>query len=395
MDVKKTLFWVFAFLLLASGALYASQEDVRLLEEKQISFKSIIDYYGIFIALAVAFVVGLGVGFTPCVWPMYPITASIILGTKDEGARWQRNLSLSLVYVLGLSITYSVIGLLSGLLGGQVQSFIHGFWPTLVMSIIFILLALSMFGLFELSLPSWLLTRLRVKRRGGNFIGVFLMGLVAGLVASPCMAVPLAAILLYIVKWGDAWRGFWLLFFFAWGMGAFLVVIGTFAGSLRFLPKAGSWMVRVKQVFGVILIGAAVYFLYPFLVKDSSEKVLAEAPPKSSKVQDPVTGDFRNASPFEIEKEKKEAKKPGGEDMGEPSQKKEGGEIAWQYDYESALQEARREKKPLILKFTADWCVYCRKMDKEVFLKKPIIVFCGTSMLWDFPGVRKGSSIRI
>jgi thioredoxin:protein disulfide reductase len=214
-------------------------------------FKVLLSFFGIGILLA----------FTPCVFPMIPILSSIIVGEGDH-ITTRRAFTLSLVYVLAMSVTYTVAGLLTGLLGANIQTMLQNPWIIGSFSALFVILSLSMFGLYELKLPQGLQDRLHQisrEQKGGKLAGVALMGLLSGLIVGPCLAPPLAGALIFIGQQGDPILGASALFALSMGMGLPLLVIGTSAGSL--LPKAGAWMGSIKAVFGVLMLGLSIWLL--------------------------------------------------------------------------------------------------------------------------------------
>ncbi|WP_266324996.1 protein-disulfide reductase DsbD [Methylophaga sp. OBS4] len=204
---------------------------------------------------------GLLLAFTPCVFPMIPILSSIIVG-EGEHLTTRRAFTLSLVYVLSLSVTYTAAGILTGLLGENLQAMFQNPWIIISFSTLFVLLSLSMFGLYELQLPHALQHRLHQishKQLGGNLLGVGVMGLLSGLIVGPCLAPPLAGALIFIGQHADPFLGGAALFALSIGMGIPLLIVGTSAGSL--LPRAGDWMNTIKAVFGILLLGLAIWML--------------------------------------------------------------------------------------------------------------------------------------
>lgn len=207
------------------------------------------------------FGIGILLAFTPCVFPMIPILSSIIVGEGDNIST-KRAFTLSLVYVLAMSVTYTIAGLITGLLGANIQTMLQNPWVIGSFSLLFVVLSLSMFGLYELQLPQSLQDRLHQmsqKQKGGKLAGVALMGLLSGLIVGPCLAPPLAGALIFIGQQGDPILGASALFAMSMGMGLPLLAIGTSAGSL--LPKAGAWMENIKSVFGVMMIALAIWML--------------------------------------------------------------------------------------------------------------------------------------
>ena len=216
-----------------------------------------------------AFGIGVLISLTPCVLPMVPVTAAIVSGLGKRNTRGEAFL-LTMVYVLGLAIVYAIAGVLASLLGQQVQNWLHSPWVRIPIATVFALLALSMFDVITIQTPEWLARKLRktpqtpsddeanVARSPIRVFSAFGMGLVGGVIAGPCVAAPLAGLLAHVAVTANLAYGFWMLFSVAWGMGVLLVIAGT-APSL--LPKAGSWMVKVKTLFGFVLLWAVLFFL--------------------------------------------------------------------------------------------------------------------------------------
>jgi thioredoxin:protein disulfide reductase len=211
------------------------------------------------------FVAGLLLSLTPCVLPMVPILSSIIVGQGERVTRW-RGFTLALAYALGMALLYTALGVAAGLLGEGLAAWLQKPWVLASFAALLVLLSLSMFGLYELQLPSSLRDGLSSKgdrMRGGHYAGVFAMGGISALVVSPCVAAPLAAALLHISQTGDAVLGGLALFVLAMGMSVPLLLVGASAGEL--LPRAGAWMEQVKHVFGLLLIAVAIYTVQPVL----------------------------------------------------------------------------------------------------------------------------------
>ncbi len=204
---------------------------------------------------------GLALTFTPCVLPMIPIIAGLIAGQHEKPST-ARAFFLSLVYVLAMALTYAVAGIVVALAGANLQAWFQNPWIVSVFSLIFVLLALSMFGLYELQMPGAIQTRLAGlsnTQQGGAFVGVGIMGVLSALIVGPCITAPLVAALLVIGQSGDPVRGGLVLFALGLGMGIPLLIVGTSTGKL--VPRAGAWMVAVKYVLGVILLAVAIWFL--------------------------------------------------------------------------------------------------------------------------------------
>ncbi|NDV92472.1 protein-disulfide reductase DsbD [Alteromonas sp. 345S023] len=231
------------------------QSQQYTLANKLISQDSLI------ITLLLFFVLGIGLAFTPCVFPMYPIVSGIVIGQgkpkSTSHAFW-----LTFVYVQGMAITYSLLGLVVAVAGGQFQALLQHPVVLGIFITLFVVLAVALFGGFELQLPSsWQerLTRLSNNQTPGSFVGVFIMGVLSGLIASPCTTAPLTGILLFIAQTGDMAVGFISLYLLSLGMGIPLILFGITGGKL--LPKAGNWMNVVKVTFGFMMLAVAIVFI--------------------------------------------------------------------------------------------------------------------------------------
>ncbi|MBA4501314.1 protein-disulfide reductase DsbD [Marinobacterium marinum] len=214
---------------------------------------------GLLLNLALFFGLGLLLVFTPCVLPMIPILSAVIVGSD---ARRGKAFRLSLAFVVSMALTYSLLGVMAALAGANLQAMLQTPWFIAPLALIFLLLALAMFGLYELQLPTFIRDRLQMlnaRQNGGNLAGAALMGFFSALLASPCMTAPLAGALIYIADSGDAMLGGLALLALGLGMGAPLIAMATLGSHL--LPKPGSWMNVVKAVFGFILLGTAIWFL--------------------------------------------------------------------------------------------------------------------------------------
>jgi thiol:disulfide interchange protein DsbD len=333
---------------------------------------------------------GLLLAFTPCVFPMIPILSSIIVG---EGAHItsRRAFILSLTYVLAMAVTYTLAGVIAGLFGQNLQAAFQNPWILGTFAAIFVLLALSMFGLYDLQLPSrWQgkLTELSNRQEGGRLVGVVLMGLFSALIVGPCVAPPLAGALIYIGKTGDAVLGGSALFALSLGMGAPLIAVGTSEGKL--LPRAGAWMNAVKAVFGVLMLGVAIWLLER-IVPVSVTLLLWAALLIVSAVYlgalEPVAGEngwrklWKGAGLIMLGYGLllMVGAATGGRDLWQPLETLairggagEGEELRFTRvksaaDFEQALAAARARQQPVVLDFYADWCVECKRMEKYTF----------------------------
>ena len=264
---------------------------------------------------------GLLLSFTPCVLPMVPILSSIIVG--GGAASRGRGFALALAYCVGMALVYTALGVAAGLAGEGLAGALQKPWVLLTFGALLVLLALSMFDVYQLQLPSGLQSRLSQASgniRGGRFIGVFIMGALSALIVGPCVAGPLAGALLYISQTRNVWTGGWALFSMACGMSVPLLLTGISAGSL--LPRAGAWMNHVKRGFGVVLLGVAVWMVSP----------LFPAWIMHGEDQDPGQVRFsRIHSVAELDK------------------------------------VLASSTMPVMLDFYADWCVSCKEMERFTF----------------------------
>ncbi|HFQ5058311.1 protein-disulfide reductase DsbD [Vibrio vulnificus] len=321
---------------------------------------------------------GVGLAFTPCVLPMYPILTSIVLGSGKLSQR--RALGLSLVYVQGMALTYTLLGLVVASAGLQFQAAMQHPYVLIGLSILFVTLALSMFGVYTLQLPSgvqtWL-NNLSNKQQGGSSAGVFAMGAISGLVCSPCTTAPLSGALLYVAQSGDLLTGGLALYSLAMGMGIPLILVAVFGNKL--LPKAGGWMDRVKTLFGFVLLAAPIFLLERILPEMWSTALwsalgiaafgwlyhvknnLEFGGWKQSAVGIiAVLGLFASAQP---------ALNYWFADSTQQAQTSEVSFIKIRNveELQQQLALAKQAKRPVMLDFYADWCVACKEFEKYTF----------------------------
>ncbi|BBB33062.1 thiol:disulfide interchange protein DsbD [Thermotomaculum hydrothermale] len=217
----------------------------------------------VMLALILIFIGGILASFTPCVYPVIPLTMAYV-GAKSEGNKL-KGFIISIALVLGIATTYSILGIISATTGSAFGSFTQSPIFIVFLGFIFIAMGLSMFGYYDIQLPYTWNTKLQPKKKG--LIGAFLMGMATGILAAPCVGPIIVVLLTWVAKTGSLVKGFVYLFDFALGMGVLFVLIGTFSGVLASLPKAGGWMEKVKYIFGILFIVAALLFTKPILGK--------------------------------------------------------------------------------------------------------------------------------
>ena len=324
------------------------------------------------------FLLGLGLAFTPCVLPMLPLLSAIVIGQNQRPNMW-RAFALSFVYVQGMALTYTLLGLIVAAIGLPFQVALQHPYVMIGLSIIFVLLALSMFGVFTLQLPSSLQTKLSLlsqQQKAGAFGGVFLMGMIAGLVASPCTSAPLSGALLYVAQSGDLFTGAITLYLLALGMGVPLILITLFGNKI--LPKSGMWMETVKKLFGFVMLALPVFLISRILPDECTPRLWAMLGTAFFiwfAFQMPKNGTgwlfrilFLVAAMISV--------KPlqawvWGESSAQSAiENKLVSHVEFkQVKSEAELQQALAEnnKSLVMLDLYADWCVACKEFEKETF----------------------------
>ena len=324
------------------------------------------------------FLLGLGLAFTPCVLPMLPLLSAIVIGQNQRPNMW-RAFALSFVYVQGMALTYTLLGLIVAAIGLPFQVALQHPYVMIALSIIFVLLALSMFGVFTLQLPSSLQTKLSLlsqQQKAGAFGGVFLMGMIAGLVASPCTSAPLSGALLYVAQSGDLFTGAITLYLLALGMGVPLILITLFGNKI--LPKSGMWMETVKKLFGFVMLALPVFLISRILPDEWTPRLWAMLGTAFFiwfAFQMPKNGTgwvfrifFLVAAMISV---KPLQTSVWGESQAPSAvENKAVSHIEFkQVKSEAELQQALAEnnKSLVMLDLYADWCVACKEFEKETF----------------------------
>ncbi len=332
------------------------------------------------ITFALVFLGGLALNLTPCVYPMIPITITYF-GGQAQGKKGSL-IAHSSIYVVGMAITYSILGVAAAMTGGLFGA-AHQYPPVLIgIALVMVALALSMFDVYELRLPQSL-NRLAGSSQKG-FLGTFLMGLTVGIVAAPCIGPFVLGLLTYVGNRGNALLGFALFFVLALGLGVPFLVLGAFSGSIRRLPRSGAWMIWVRKIFGFILLAMAVYFVKPLFPNPLAYHLTValimllagiylawiDTVPGSGKafsyVRTIVGILFFATSLY--------AAVAGLENLqSAPGEESSGAAIEWLPYSQSVLGRASAESKPVFIDFYADWCAPCKELDKKTFASPEVV----------------------
>ncbi len=347
-------------------------------EQNQIASKLSDNYWTLFLMFAL----GIGLAFTPCVLPMYPILTSLVLGQKQLTK--SQTFSLSFIYVQGMALTYTILGLVVASAGVKFQAYLQHPYVLSTLSILFVLLAVSMFGAFSLQLPSSIQTRLNEwsnGQKGGTFWGVFLMGAISGLVCSPCTTAPLSGALIYVSQTGNLYVGATALYLLALGMGVPLILVALFGQQI--LPRSGMWMDKVKQLFGFVLLSAPLFLLERILPNIISSLLWAMLSVAlivwlllfvykkniSNKIK--ILGTLLSVGLLALTIQY--ALIPAWNQYQSPKEQA----LPFVYitnvdELEQQLAKAKEEHKPVMMDFYADWCVACKEFEKYTFTNEKV-----------------------
>ena len=350
----------------------------------------------LWLVLLTFFGFGLLLTFTPCVLPMIPILSSIIVGQGDK-VTTGRAFVLSLIYVLAMASTYAVAGVLVGLSGENVQAWFQNPWVLGAFAALFVALSLSMFGFYELQMPAFVQEKLATisnRQRGGTYTGVAVMGLLSALIVGPCVTAPLVGALIYIAQTGDAVMGGAALLSLGLGMGVPLLLVGTSAGKL--LPRAGAWMDSVKAVFGVMILGLAIWMLervLPLAITMALWAVLLIASAIYMGALEPLRegvsgwrrlwkalglvmllygslmliGAAGGGTSLLYPLKGMIGVPGGGATATAPAHEIEFRQVKGIEGLERVLAEASAQQRPVMLDFYADWCISCKEMEAFTF----------------------------
>ncbi len=329
---------------------------------------------GIILTYLLILLGGLGLVLTPCVYPLIPITMSYFGGQASNSKG--KTIVLALIYVLGMAIINSTIGTVAAMSGGLLGSFMTNPLVLIFIAAVLIALALSMFGLYEFGLPSFL-TNLSGGSKTGYF-GALLMGMTMGIVAAPCIGPFVIGLLTYVAATGNPFIGFSMFFTLSVGLGIPFIFLAFFSGKISNLPQAGDWMVGVRTIFGLILLGMALYFLNPiipnniftillplFLIISGIYLLIFNRAGDSSKVFSYFKKSLAILAIFAAGYLSKTDNTSATEKM------------AWQHYSDDYYTTAMSNERPVIIDFYADWCIPCKELDKFTFTDQEIIALSG------------------
>lgn len=401
----------FRNLVIPASSVFAAttlNESAPLMVSEQDRLANVIINYPLWAVMGIFYGLGLLLAFTPCVLPMVPILSGLIAG-QGERVTPTRGFLLSFSYVMGMAITYTAAGAGAALAGGQIQAAFQQPWILILFATLFVVLAIAMFGLFELQMPSSIqnrLTTLANKQKGGTFVGAAFIGALSALIVTTCVAPPLVATLAVIGQSGDVFRGSSALFVLSLGMGTPLLVLGASAGKL--LPKVGPWMHTVKVSFGFMMLGLAIWMLERILPGNITLALWAllvffagvflgafEALPNSPSTRQRLRKGLGVIACLYGALMVIGVSLGGDNPLNKIPQRSflDGSvsntnlsslsfaPIATVTELENALTQASNDQMPVMVDFTADWCVACKEYERYTFTDRDVITALDPFML--------------
>lgn len=325
------------------------------------SIGSTLEKSGLFLSLIFVFIGGLALNLTPCVYPLIPITIGYF-GGQSEG-RTSRLFLLGILYVLGMALTYSVIGVVTSLSGALFGTLMQNMFVIIGIALLFVVLALSQFGVYEFKLPdSWVMKAGGAK---GGVFGAFFMGLTMGIVAAPCIGPFVLGLVTYVAAKGDPLYGFLMFFVLALGLGFPYLLLALFSGKIKKLPRAGDWMEGVKHIFGFLLLGMAIYFVGPLLPKEVNKYLLPVFGILASLYLLLLDKMANNIKTFRIVKIVISIIVIAVSVYALiPSKNLE---PEWQKFSQAKYEQSLNNNERMVVDFYADWCIPCKELDALTF----------------------------
>jgi thiol:disulfide interchange protein DsbD len=332
---------------------------------------STLESSGLFLSLLFMFIGGLALNLTPCVYPLIPITVGYF-GGQSEG-RTGKLFLLGILYVLGMALTYSLIGVITSLSGAVFGTLLQNTFVIIGIALLFIILSLSQFGVYEFKLPDSLVAKAGGAKSGA--FGAFFMGLTMGIVAAPCIGPFVLGLVTYVAAKGDPFYGFMMFFTMALGLGFPYLILALFSGKIKKLPRAGDWMEGVKHIFGFLLLAMALYFINPLLSKSINNYTLPLFgifasgfllifDKKANNIKGfrffkiALSGIIIVLSVYALIPEKKDSPK-------------------WQTFSENKYEQSLKNNEQMIIDFYADWCIPCKELDGLTFSDKRVVETSG------------------
>lgn len=381
---------------------------------RSLNIKELYKTQGTLFILLALFALGVLTSFTPCVYPLIPITLAV-LGREAHARNKRQNFFAANIYVIGMSLTYAGLGVLAASSGLLFGSYMTSPWVLSVVCLVFLTMSLSSFGLFEIQLPARFQIALQSKSAGGGYFKIFFTGMVAGLIAGPCVGPILVGVLTFISQTQNLWLGFWSLFSFSIGMGQILLLIGLSGGVLKLLPKSGAWMNSVKNVFGILLLGMFFYYLEMLLPNRIWEGALG-------------LGLIILGGYFHFSQERREsplafvgralslasllfgvfllfwATMNLSQKISSSGILKQNTSILndaettlkyWDNYTDQSYQAALKSGKPIILDFYADWCAACHELETKTFNDPKFIELTKNFNLIQFDATKESKELQL
>jgi len=382
------------------------EEPVQV--ESESSLASVIESQGLIVAFLVIFLAGLALNLTPCVYPLIPITISYFGG--QVGGKKGSLVLYGIVYVLGMSITYSLLGVFAALTGSILGVWLQNPYVLMFIALIMIILSLSMFGLYEIRVPVSLSNFAGQSKQG--YFGTLFMGLTVGIIAAPCIGPFVLALLTYVGEKANPLLGFSMFFVLSLGLGVPFVFLAMFSGMINHIPRSGAWMVWVRKIFGFILIAMAFYFLNPLIGNELWYFTLLAVTflfggmylawiekTQSAGKAFPIVrnlvgiifiviGVFFWVTSVEAYVDNRLNEFQASAGSGEFAAS---GAIGWQAYSAQSLHKAMEGNKPMMIDFYADWCIPCKELDKLTFSDPRVVELSGNFLMVKADLTQEGS----